>query len=146
MLTLLIKDFKLMFSREKSGAKAVIRTLFLLVFLGAFVSIEIFLFSAVLNKIKNFSGAPKAFMLLFLLVISVFMAISAIFQAKKLFFNEQDIQQLSNHPVTNGKLILSKLIFLFAVQYATSFLFEYPIFVAYGKIFNKNLWFYYRLP
>lgn len=144
MLTLLIKDFRLMFSQEKNGAKGVIRVLFSTFFLACFVAIEIFLFSAVLKKIEKFNNAPTAFMLLFLLVISAIMMISGIFKAKKLFFNEQDMQQLANHPITNGKMIVSKLIFLFIVQFANSLLFEYPIFVAYGRIFNKTALFYYR--
>ena len=143
MLTLLIKDFRLMFSRERSGARGIIRALMSVFFVGCFVAIEIFLFAAILGKIEKFSGAPSAFVLLFLLVLSAFMSVSAVFQAKKLFFNEQDIKQLSNHPVTNVKMIISKLIFLFVVQYATSLLFEYPVFVAYGQVFSKPVWFYY---
>ena len=144
MLTLLIKDFRLMFSRERTGAKGFIRALFSVFFVGCFVAIEIFLFSAILGKIEKFSGAPRAFVLLFLLVLSVFMTVGGVFQAKKLFFNEQDIKQLANHPVTNAKMILSKLIFLFVVHYATSLLFEYPVFFAYGQVFNKPVLFYYR--
>ncbi len=143
MLTLLIKDFRLMFSRERSGAKSVLRFIFTALFILCFVAIEIFLFSALLEKIENFSDAPAAFTLLFLFIISVFMTVSAVFQAKKLFFNEQDIQQLANHPVENSKIILSKLIFLVFVHYTTSLLFEYPVFVAYGSIYNKPLMFYY---
>ncbi len=144
MLTLLIKDFRLMFSRERNGAKGIVRALFSVFFLVCFVALEIFLFSAILKKIENFSGAPSAFVLLFLLIISAFMTVGGVFQAKKLFFNEQDIKQLANHPVTNVKMILSKLIFLFVVHYVTSLLFEYPVFVAYGRIFSKPMWFYYR--
>lgn len=143
MLTLLIKDFRLMFSRERNGARGIVRALLSVFFVGCFVAIEIFLFSALLSKIEKFSGAPSAFLLLFLLVLSVFMTVSGVFQAKKLFFNEQDIKQLSNHPITNGKMIASKLVFLFIVHCATSLLFEYPVFVAYGMVFNKPVWFYY---
>ena len=144
MLTLLIKDFRLMFSREKSGAGSVLRALFSAVFIACFVAIEAFLFSAILQRIAKFSGAPTAITMLFLLVISAFMTVGGVFQAKKLFFNEQDMQQLANHPITNSMMILSKLIFLFVVHYATSFLFEFPIFVAYGRIFNKPMLFYYK--
>ncbi len=143
MLTLLIKDFRLMFSRERSSAKSALKIIFTSLFVLGFVAIEIFLYSALLKKIENFSNAPTSFTLLFLFVISVFMTVSAVFQAKKLFFNEQDVQQLSNHPVTNSKMILSKLIFLVLIHYATSMLFEYPIFVAYGTIYSKPLMFYY---
>ena len=144
MITLLIKDFRLMFSKGRGGAKGVLRTLLSGLFLACFVGLEIFLFSQILERIKNYSNAPMAFMLLFLLIISVFMMVSGIFQAKKLFFNEQDIAQLATHPVSNGKMILSKMIFLFFVHYATAILFEYPIFVAYGMIFNKSVWFFYK--
>ena len=72
------------------------------------------------------------------------MTVGGVFQAKKLFFNEQDIHQLSNLPVTNSMMILSKLIFLFVVHYATSLLFEFPIFVAYGRTFSKPMMFYYK--
>lgn len=143
MLTLLIKDFRLMFSRERTGARGIIRAILSVFFVCCFVAIEIFLFSALLSKIEKFSGAPSAFVLLFLLILSAFMTVSGVFQAKKLFFNEQDIKQLANHPVSNGKMIASKLVFLFAVHYATSLLFEYPVFVAYGTVFHKPLWFYY---
>lgn len=144
MITLLIKDFRLMFSKGRGGAKGILRALLSALFLACFVALEIFLFSQILDRIKDYSNAPMAFMLLFLLVISVFMMVSGIFQAKKLFFNEQDIAQLANHPVSNSKMILSKMIFLFAVHYATALLFEYPIFIAYGTIFNKSVWFYYK--
>ncbi len=143
MLTLLIKDFRLMFSRERSNGKGVLRALVSLLFIACFVALEIFLFSAILKKIQYFSNAPISFMMLFLIIISALMTVGGVFQARKLFFNEQDIQQLTNHPVTNGMIILSKLIFLLAVHYATSFMFEYPVFVAYGIIFHKTVYFYY---
>ena len=82
MLTLLIKDFRLMFSRERTGARGFIRALFSVFFVGCFVAIEIFLFSAILEKIEKFSGAPRAFVLLFLLVLSAFMTVGGVFQAK----------------------------------------------------------------
>lgn len=141
MLTLLIKDFRLMFSKGKGNAflKGLLSALFLL----CFAAIEIFLFSAILQKIRSFSNAPRFFMLLFLLIISVMMTVSAIFQAKKLFFNEQDIQQLINHPVANSKIILSKMILLVGTQYVTSMLFVYPLFVAYGTMFHQPPLFFY---
>jgi len=144
MLTLLMKDFRLMFSRDKNGAKGFIRVLLSIFFVAFFVTIETFLFSEILKKIGKFRGAPTAFTMLFLLIISVFMTIGGVFQAKKLFFNEQDIHQLSNLPVTNAMMILSKLVFLFIIHYATSFLFEFPIFVAYGRIFGRPMLFYYK--
>ncbi|MBR7140846.1 MAG: hypothetical protein IKD03_01765, partial [Clostridia bacterium] len=110
MLTLLVKDFKLMFIKEKSVSKRIVSAIFSLLFLAAFLVVEIFLFTAILNKIKNYTGAAPAFMTLFLFVISVLMIIMSVFQAKKLFFDEKDIEQLSSYPVTNSQIILSKLL------------------------------------
>ena len=145
MLTLLIKDFKLMFPDGKGGRLArFLRLLLSVLFLGVFIGIEVFLFSAILDRIKDYPGARVAFIRLFLLILSIFMTISGIFRAKKLFFNEQDIQQLANHPVENSKLIFSKLFFLVMIHYATALMFEYPVFVAYGLAMQKSIWFYYQ--
>ena len=136
-----MKDFRLMFSKGKGSA--FLKGLLSALFLACFAAIEIFLFSAILQKIRNFSNAPRSFMLLFLIIISAMMTVSAVFQAQKLFFNEQDIQQLINHPVANSKIILSKMILLVGTQYATSMMFVYPLFVAYGSMFHQPLMFYY---
>lgn len=144
MITLLIKDFKLLFRREKSLTKRILSTLLSMIFIGSFVAIEIILFSAILDKIKDFSQAPAAFMTLFLLVISVLLTVFLIFQAKKLFFNEKDIEQLSSYPIGNSQMVLSKLLLLFLVHYATSILFIYPLFIAYGSMFREGIMFYYK--
>ncbi len=144
MLTLLIKDFKLLFRREKSLSKRILSTFLSMIFIGSFVAIEIILFSAILDKIKDFSQAPVAFMTLFLLVISVLLTVFLIFQAKKLFFNEKDIEQLSSYPVSNGQMVLSKLLLLFLIHYATSIVFIYPLFIAYGTKFSLGIMFYYK--
>ena len=145
MLTLLIKDFKLMFPGGKGGRLSrILRMLLSVLFIGFFIGIEVFLFSAILEKIENFSNARVAFIRLFLLVLSIFMTISGVFRAKKLFFNEKDIQQLANHPVENSKLIFSKMVFLVLLHFATALMFEYPVFVAYGLAMQKSIWFYYQ--
>lgn len=143
MLTLLIKDFKLMFAGEEGLVKRILSFIFGAVFIAFFVGVEIFLFTAVLGKIENYPGADRAFTVLFLTVISVLMAVGGIFQARKLFFNEKDIQQLAVHPISNAMQIFSKMVFLFLIHYATSFVFTFPIFVAYGTLYGKTMMFYY---
>ncbi|MBQ2735576.1 MAG: hypothetical protein IJF33_07055 [Clostridia bacterium] len=145
MLTLLIKDFKLMFSGGKGGRfSRILRLLLSVLFIGFFIGIEVFLFSAILDRIEKFNDARVAFIRLFLLVLSIFMTVSGVFRAKKLFFNEKDIQQLANHPVENSKLIFSKMFFLVMIHFATALMFEYPVFVAYGLALQKSVWFYYK--
>lgn len=143
MLNLIIKDFKLMFGGKGNAAKRALGIIIKIVFIGCLIAAETFLFTAILDKIGHYRNAPRAFMVLFLVVVSVLMAVSAVFQAKKLFFDENDIRQLSIHPISNTTQILSKLVFLFLVHFATSFLFVYPLFLAYGFMTGKTMMFYY---
>lgn len=143
MLNLIVKDFKLMFGGKGSGGKRALSIIVKIIFIAGLITAETFLFTAILDKIGHYKNAPKAFMVLFLIVVSAFMAVSAVFQAKKLFFDENDIRQLSIHPISNTTQILSKLVFLFLVHFATSFLFTYPLFLAYGLMTNKMMMFYY---
>ena len=143
MLNLLIKDFKLIFTKEKTIGARIISAVISLLFIGVFVGIETFLFSEILSRIKDYKDAPQAFTCLFLLVISLLMIFNGVSKAQKLFFNKKDIEQLSAHPIENGMLISSKLVFLFFSHYATSIVFTLPIFISYGIMFEKTMIFYY---
>ena len=143
MITLLAKDFKLMFGNEKGLLKKLLSILFSIFFIACFVGIEVFLFTTILNKIGNFNQAPSAFISLFLFIISIIVTVSSLFNAHKLFFNDKDIEQLSVHPVSNSSIILSKLIFLFLSHYATCFIFVYPLIIAYGQIHPMHIKYYY---
>ena len=52
-----------------------------------------------------------------LFIVSLLMIVFAIIQAKKLFFNKLDMEQLTVHPVSNSQVITSKLIFLFLITF-----------------------------
>ena len=143
MLNLLYKDFKLMFRQDKKLSKRIISAIFSLIFLGAFIAIEVYLFTTLISKTNKFKNASMTFMSLFLFIISILLIIAGVIRANKLFFNDKDIEQLSVHPVSNGSIIFSKLIFLFIMHYATSVMFIYPLFVAYGRMESKGLMFYY---
>ena len=143
MLNLLVKDFRMLFTGKMSKAKRVFATLLGLIATAALMAVETLLFSAILEKIKVYKNAPYAFMVMFLVIVSVMMAISGIFQAKKLFFNEMDLRQLAIHPVSSGMQIASKLIFLFLLHYASSFVLVFPLFLSYGAVFGGTVMFYY---
>lgn len=143
MITLLSKDFKLLFGKEKSTLKRILSMLITIIFVGCFIAIEVFIFNAILGKIGKFRQAPIAFLNLFLAIISIMIIIANINRANKLFFDEKDIEQLSVHPVSNSSIICSKLVFLLITHYATSIVFIYPLFIAYGNVFVKGVWFYY---
>ena len=143
MLNLLIKDFKLMFVENGGRSRRVIYFLTSALFIASFVAIETFLYSAILERIKDYSGAPRTFTCLFLSVISLLMIINGISKAIKLFFDRKDAEQLSTHPVSSGMLIGSKLVFLLINHIITAFVFVFPIFAAYGTMFSQNLLFFY---
>lgn len=143
MINLLIKDFKLMFSKDKSMKKQLVSYLFSVLALGFFVFIELFLFTTIISKIKDYKHTPQAFLTLFLFIISLVMITLGILRAKKLFFNQKDVEQLTAHPIPNSQIILSKLILLFVTQYFTSLILTYPLFIAYGTLFYKSAVFYY---
>ena len=143
MLTLLVKDFKLLFHTEKKLSGRIISFIVSFLFVASFVAIEVYLFTTILKKIGAFSQAQNAFTNLFLFVISLLLIVSDLLSANKLFFNKKDIEQLSARPIANSEIILSKLIFLFLTHYFTSLIFTYPIFISYGIIGAKTMSFYY---
>lgn len=143
MINLLIKDFRLMFGNKQSLSKRIVSVLFSVLFFVAFIVVEVFLFRTILKTISSIKYASTAFLTLFLFITTVLITIGNLFQAKRLFFDAKDIEQLSNRPVSNTQIILSKLLYLFLIHFATSMMFEYPLFVAYGLLANKTPLFYY---
>ena len=132
MLNLLLKDFKLMFSGSAKFSERIISAVFTVLFIGCFVAVEWFVFSGIINKISNVAGAKESFLCVFLFIITVLSTVSCVMSAKKLFFDPKDLELLSNRPVKSGQIISSKLVLLFLVQTSAAFMFEYPLFIAYG--------------
>lgn len=146
MLNLLVKDLKLLlFGDNTSIKKKIFSLVFTVIFLAAFIAIEIFLFTMVINKVKNFSNATPAILTIFLFIISCIMIVVDLFAAIKLFFNEKDVEQLIRYPVTNEQIIISKMLFLFVLHFTTSLMFIFPIFVAYGMIVGRTPIYYYSV-
>lgn len=143
MLTLLAKDFKLMFGKEKGLLKKILTLLLTILFIACFIGIEVFLFTTILGKIETFKDVSITFISLFLFIVCIITVLTDVANANKLFFNEKDIEQLSIHPVSNSSIILSKLIFLFFTHYMTCFIFSYPLFCAYGIKYSMTMDFFY---
>lgn len=143
MLNLLLKDFKLMFGNKQSLSKQILSAFFYVVFLGIFVVVEVFLFQAILQTIGKIDGAQSAFLTVFLCITAVIITVSNLFNAKRLFFDDKDIEQLANRPVTSTQIIVSKMLYLFFIHYATSLLFEYPLLFAYGQMIGKSAIYYF---
>ena len=143
MLNLLAKDFKLLFSAQGGAKKKILSMLGAVLMAGFVVAIEWFLFSTILDKIRNFNGATRPFLTLFLFIISCLMIFMDMVQANRLFFDQKDIEQLTRRPVSNGQIIASKLVFLFFTHYVTTLLLVYPILIAYGNMVGKMMLYYY---
>lgn len=143
MLNLLLKDFKLMFGSKQNLSQRIISAILTVLFFVIFVVVEVFLFKTILQTIGDMEGASSAFLTVFLCITTVIITVSGLFNAKRLLFDDKDIEQLSSRPVTNGQIILSKLLYLFFLHYVTSMMFEYPLLFAYGGMLSKSPIYYF---
>ena len=143
MINLLSKDFKVLLGKEKSPSKRVISAILSVSFTILLVIIEVVVFNIILNSIATTKPAPIAYINLFLFVISMITIISGIMRANRLFFNEKDIEQLVVRPVSNAKIILSKLLFLFITHYVSTIVFVYPLLISYSTHFHVSGLFFY---
>lgn len=143
MLNLIAKDFKLLFASGKSKREQILSIIFSIVFGTIFIAVETFLFVKIINKIKVYPDAPKAFFTIFLAVVSLLMICNATKTAKQLLFNDLDIEQLTPYPIDNSKKVLSKMLFLFIIQYFTNLLFTLPLFISYGILMERSMLYYY---
>ena len=122
MFNLLLKDIRIMIGKKTTIGRRLASASFVVFVFACFVGLEIYLFSGILSKISDIKGAPDAFLCVFLFIVTCFMTVSDLFTAKKLFFDAKDIEMLSVRPVTNGQIISSKLITIFATHYITAFI------------------------
>lgn len=144
MLTLLYKDFKLLFASGKVGKWRVLSYVIGVLLVALFVTIETFIVSGILSKLASRQqGSPLAFLAIALFIVSVLMIFVCLTQAKKLFFNEKDSSNLSMMPVRSSEIILSKLLLLFILQYVTGFVFTYPVIATYASIFHLGKQYFY---
>lgn len=134
----------MLFQGSNANKWSRILSYFFIVIVGVlFIFIEVYLFQAIFNKIKEVNGATSSYFTLFLFIISVFMTVFCLFTAKKLFFNEVDNMKLQALPISEGKIVASKLFFLFFSTYFMNLVFSLPLFITYGTIFSKSYVFYF---
>ncbi len=137
MLALLQKDFKLIFAGGKVGNWRAVTYVLNVLLIGMFILVEAVVVTGVLNKVSS-TEARNAILSIALFLVSVLMTIICLVQAKKLFFNDKDLNNLTMMPIRNAQIILSKLFFLFMFQYIMGLLFSYPIIASYAAIVNRS--------
>lgn len=144
MFNLLLKDIRIMIGKKTTIGRRLASASFVVFVFACFIGLEIYLFSGILSKISDIKGAPDAFLCVFLFIVTCFMTVTDLFTAKKLFFDAKDIEMLSVRPVTNGQIISSKLITLFATHYITAFMFVFPLLAVYGSRQNFSAMYFYK--
>ena len=143
MLNLMAKDIKLLFGGKSSPKQAAIRALGGFFGLVLLLMIETYVYREILSKLSVYPNAPRAFTTLFLFILSILMMLFCLFQSEKLFYDEQDKADTSTLPISPAKRIASKLILLFAIQYVVGLALEYPIFLSFGMLAHKMIFFYF---
>ena len=144
MLSLIAKDFKLLFQGSSKNKMSKILGLLFTIAVGViFIVIEVYLFNAIFKNLKKINQATDAYFTLFLFIISTLLTVFALFTAKKLFFNEEDNPKLQALPVEESKIMFSKLFFMFITMYFMNLVFNMPLFITYGLIYKKMVIFYF---
>ncbi|MCQ2772312.1 MAG: hypothetical protein MJ238_03440 [Bacilli bacterium] len=143
MLNLIAKDFKLMFSKNGNRLSKVLSWVFTAIVSVLFIAIETYIFYTIIGKISVYDGASSSFFIVFLFIISLIMIGVATVAAKKVFFSEEDVQQLASFPISGAKKIISKLFFLAITMYFANLVFTLPLFFAYGLTMGKMMLFFY---
>ena len=145
MLSLIFKDFKLIFSGTSQNKWGRFLSLLFTIVVGIlFIVIEVYLFQAIFTKMEAVRGASSSYFTLFLFIISTLLTVFCVFTAMKLFFNSVDNVKLQALPVSETKIVISKLIFLFITMYAMNLTFNLPLFITYGIIYRKMFVFYFN--
>ena len=144
MLSLIFKDFKLIFSGNSTNKMGKFLSVLFTIVVGVlFIVIEVYLFHAIFTKMENVRGASSSYFSLFLFIVSTLLTVFALFTVMKLFFNNEDNIKLQSLPVSDTKIILSKLVFLFITLYSVNLVFNLPLFITYGVIYKKLFSFYF---
>lgn len=143
MLNLIAKDIKLLFGGKSSPKTAAMRFLVLVLVMGLLIFVETYVYREILDKLSSFPNAPRSFTTLFLFVISLLMMVNCLFQGERLFYDEEDRKDTATLPITPFKRMLSKFILLFLIQYVVGLCFEYPIFLSFGMLAHKMVFFYF---
>ena len=145
MLSLIAKDFKLLFQGNYRNKLGKILSIFFTVIIGAIlIVIETYIFRAIFIKLKDIKDASLSYLSVFLFIVSTLLTVFAVVVSKKLFFNENDNTKLQSLPISNFKLVVSKLFFLFITMYFINLVFNLPLFITYGIIYRQFISFYFK--
>ena len=113
-LELIFKEFKKQRNFSKDKRKTFFLTLLKLIFVGAFIALEVFIFLNLDKKIEKYSSyGTYDFLVLFIFVLEIVAIVSSIVQARKVLFDKEDNRILMPLPISEGTIIASKITYIY---------------------------------
>ena len=100
-LELIFKEFTKQRNFSKDKRKTFFLTLLKLIFVGAFIALEVFIFLNLDKKIEKYSSfGTYDFLVLFIFVLEIVAIVSSIVQARKVLFDKEDNRILMPLPIS----------------------------------------------
>lgn len=131
-LNLVLKEFKNGTLIEKLKKGNFLSVILNILISFAFVVLEIYLFRMINEKLNAFNGASKAFLTIFLFIISVGHILFLTAKVRGTLYSKIDNDILINKPVSPSMNILSKIVFIYLRDVMMNYLIAFPILIVYG--------------
>lgn len=131
LVSLLLKELKnnSFFSRIRKGniLSAILELCITLIY----ITIEIVVFSLLLNKVNKFEGADRAFLIIFLFLMTIINVVYFALKLRKLLYNDADNIILLSKPINPLINTLSKVIYIYLKNILNNFVLAVPLIVIY---------------
>lgn len=135
LIELMYKEFKneLNITSENKVIKF-FSILFKLIFIGLFITLEVFIFLSLDKKITKYSGfGSYDFLIFFLFIMLIIGIFSSLIKARKVLFNKLDSTILFTLPISNSTLVFSKIIFIYIKSVLLNLVISTPLLISYGS-------------
>ncbi|MBR1581710.1 MAG: hypothetical protein IJ656_01625 [Bacilli bacterium] len=133
LLELLHKEFKESQTYESSKVKTILRWVGRVLVYGLIVFLEVFIFSKLEPKLKEFSSfGSYDFLILILFVMLIVSMISTTLRAREIFYKRIDSSIMLHLPINNDEIIFSKALFTYLNNVLTSAIITIPLLFTFG--------------
>ena len=133
-LELIFKEFKKQRNFSKDKRKTFFLTLLKLIFVGAFIALEVFIFLNLDKKIEKYSSyGTYDFLVLFIFVLEIVAIVSSIVQARKVLFDKEDNRILMPLPISEGTIIASKITYIYLKEVFLNLAISSPLIITYAS-------------
>ena len=133
-LELIFKEFKKQRNFSKDKRKTFFLTLLKLIFVGAFIALEVFIFLNLDKKIEKYSSyGTYDFLVLFIFVLEIVAIVSSVVQARKVLFDKEDNRILMPLPISEGTIIASKITYIYLKEVFLNLAISSPLIITYAS-------------